>query len=875
MNKSLGIKYKIEKTENKNYLIMFIKKQISFVVLLLLSARCISVSTSLEDVTCEPGYAIQPTDIRTSGSQCSGLSKITTWQECKLAAEYNRKNNIDKNLGFGGRLSSSSHPPGCIYWSGTNRYYLNDYTKSTYKCSNIYKCICKTKTCNKCPRHTYSEGGTNPTCTPCPKDTPYTYLNSKHDSIDSCTNVLQCEAGEGVTGIVGPTDTRVSGLASQCSGISKITTAEECAAAAEYNSKNNIDKNEGFGGPGSDSWRPPGCIYYSDEYWWNDNTQSTKQCSNEYKCICKTKACSKCPINKFSKGGTNPTCTTCHNGQVTIGKGQSKCVGQFNKEYVMWKLNNIDQVIAEQKEKENDLSLKNSRLWAKHEQRELYEKIMKERKSRDNENEEKSCESELNRKYGTVVFPAVEVANEIEINQDTTCVDTNRDELLKSFCGFRKKLEHLFNNENETKPAKSFWPNICCKERNDKDNPKTLETCEPPANSNIKRENIIPFALSQGGNYNRHNLYVEVADTIKHHGYLHNGMIDLINHIIKDKKRHHHIHEKINKFFKGTSLCGPRILQAPGKSDRMLCELFVPYHHLLDTMYNFVEKLYVKKYIKSQEASSTESFLQTMERSFSKRQNRRLGKNAVMGDSISLKGIKDKIKDNTNEVKAFVKSMEPTCDVGIKYDIPEKLRNKKKELCPYKHIDLSDGVATTSVQNIAIHYLRNDFKEEDYTDQNMVMLHSRLRYEVIDIDGFKCPAPLFYADDISIQQVSMNAEDTKEEWVAVIKLNTHAKNGYFQSELKQCFAKPYIPIAKVKINVFVDKKDCCNGNKDYTRCISTEDTNCKDEVKTFKSKYGDKDYGKIVTVDGAHFEIKGSHIDRRRRLFQVGNGGES
>jgi hypothetical protein len=347
-------------------------------------------------------------------------------------------------------------------------------------------------------------------------------------------------------------------------------------------------------------------------------------------------------------------------------------------------------------------------------------------------------------------------------------------------------------------------------------------------------------------------------------------MIDLINHIIKDKKHQDQIHGKINKFFKGTSLCGPRILQAPGKSDRMLCELFVPYHHLLDTMYNFVEKLYVKKYIKSQEASSTESFLQTMERSFSKRQNRRLGKNTPTGKTLT-----EKVNSNEKEVKALAKSMEPTCDVGIKYDNPEKLRKNKKAFCPYKHIDLSDGVATTSVQNIAIHYLRNDFKKEDYTDQNMVMLSRRLRYEVIDIDGYKCPAPLFYADDISIQQVSMNAEDTKEEWVAVIKLNTHAKNGYFQSELKQCFAKPYISKAEVKVNVFVDKKDCCNGNKDYTKCINTEDTNCENEVKTFKSKYGDKNYGKIVTLDGARYEIKGSHIGRRRRLFQGGSDGDS
>ena len=63
------------------------------------------VDCKQDDFTCEPGYGMIPTDIRTSGSasQCSGLSKITTEAECKLAAEYNRKNNIDKNGGYGGR----------------------------------------------------------------------------------------------------------------------------------------------------------------------------------------------------------------------------------------------------------------------------------------------------------------------------------------------------------------------------------------------------------------------------------------------------------------------------------------------------------------------------------------------------------------------------------------------------------------------------------------------------------------------------------------------------------------------------------------------------------------------------------------------------
>ena len=71
-------------------------KEISLYIICLLLISAVSG----EDLTCKHGYGMIPTDIRTSGlaSQCSGVSKITTWQECKLAAEYNRKNNIDKNV---------------------------------------------------------------------------------------------------------------------------------------------------------------------------------------------------------------------------------------------------------------------------------------------------------------------------------------------------------------------------------------------------------------------------------------------------------------------------------------------------------------------------------------------------------------------------------------------------------------------------------------------------------------------------------------------------------------------------------------------------------------------------------------------------------
>jgi hypothetical protein len=64
-----------------------------------------------EDFNCEAGEVLlpNPNNIFTSGSasQCSGLSKITTEAECRAAAEYNRKNNIDNNEGYGATLCRS------------------------------------------------------------------------------------------------------------------------------------------------------------------------------------------------------------------------------------------------------------------------------------------------------------------------------------------------------------------------------------------------------------------------------------------------------------------------------------------------------------------------------------------------------------------------------------------------------------------------------------------------------------------------------------------------------------------------------------------------------------------------------------------------
>ena len=104
-------------------------KVILFVVL-----QCVFTSAVKgQDVACKVGEFRPPTDIRTSGSQCSGVSKITTEAECKLAAEYNSKNNIDKNEGYRGRWTGSNAPPGCFYSVDNKYYYCSVFLHNKFK----------------------------------------------------------------------------------------------------------------------------------------------------------------------------------------------------------------------------------------------------------------------------------------------------------------------------------------------------------------------------------------------------------------------------------------------------------------------------------------------------------------------------------------------------------------------------------------------------------------------------------------------------------------------------------------------------------------------------------------------------------------------
>merc|ERR1711871_617308 len=319
---------------------------------------------------------------------------------------------------------------------------------------------------------------------------------------------------------------------------------------------------------------------------------------------------------------------------------------------------------------------------------------------------------------------------------------------------------------------------------------------------------------------------------IKKEGYLHEGMKKLLASL-QSSVDTTYATKRVNAFFEGVSLCGPRIVDAPASEDKKkLCELFIPYQHSMAQFYTLIESLFVKP------IPPQSSFLETMERSLRKRSEAtRLGKNNIQ-QMMQMKP----------------KAAEATCTGGSKWT-SAKLEVGKNEFClGYNHLDFS----STNIRNVAVHYLKNDIS---YDDKKMFELSKQLRYHVTDDS---CPAPLFTANDISIQQVAMDALGKRKEWVAVVNLNTQDKNGYLQSELPFCEDRKYLIGASLEVKAYVDESNCCKHLKSYKECEDLCGKNKK--LRKLKDKHH-KHYSKDVVLTGTQYTVKSSHVTRRRRLL--------
>eukprot|EP00942_MAST-04A_sp_MAST-4A-sp1_P005472 g5472.t1 len=684
-----------------------------------------------------------------------------------------------------------------------------------------------------------------------------------------------------------------------------ISSKAECELAARANFNFKVDKNYGFEpNPKNetvriaavddkgviievisfilDKYSPPGCYFDTrkNKYGYNSyydealkqnqkipievargkvkfgNKYFTNLCNIDKKCICKpTKQTLQCTDPSTSMCPIQPTCSPCEENTFSEGKGTfcqpckdtetSKTGSSFCESLVYQKI--MKDLIA-QKEKHNDLSFRNSRLWQKEETRLEHDKIMQERKEKDNKKEQKDCKDE--RKKGTVIFPAMEISQEIEKIEDTTCLDMNRDELLKSFCSLTSDLDELFGSQGIEKKANSFFPNICCKERRD----TTLDVCED-LSGKINRSDIIPFALSQGGNYSRHNLYAEVSDALKINGYLHKGMTKMLKSLKKDANNKD-ILKMVDAFFHDISLCGPRIINAPGNNENTFCQLFVPYQHAMKGFYKLVHSMYDSPKLRAQAAGPDVSFLQIMERSFRKRQYR-LGKNngvKNIGAVMQTKAASPKVTDEK-------------CSRGSPWTKKE-LKEIKGTICEgYKHLDLS----TPQINNFAVQYIEPYINEKCAKDNKcMEILTTSLRYKVIDTT---CPSPLFTANDISLQKINMDGlGNVKKEWAAVVKLNTKSENGYLKSELPYCKARDYLIGTKVVVKGYVDVDSCCDGLVDYEECKKKESCQNGENLATLND-VNEKHFSMDVKLTGTWYKVKDSHsteLGRRRRLLMKG-----
>eukprot|EP00944_MAST-04C_sp_MAST-4C-sp1_P000810 g810.t1 len=744
--------------------------------------------------TCEPGYEFLEDAIK-SGVCNEPIESKDECHEAAIAAKTK-----DHNDGFAEVLDNDYDPPGCFLNNGFNRkYYFNKNKKSHAACGHDRKlCICKKdtqpKVCAICPKNTYGNGVS---CKACPSKKPSTMGKTGCTSMDDCVMDSKCDVGHGYD--------HDSKTCVQCkvNEFSKGGQGALCQACPR-------DKPYTKGRPGQ------------------------KQCfacplGHEYN---GGKTCTKCPVNYYSDDGSKE-CKPCPDNKLTYTLEGATSVAACNA-------NNIDAILKkldEHKETMNDLSIRNSRLWQKENIRIKYAKLMQEREPADNGKEYNYCKME--RESGTVVFPAVPMQQELELNEDTGCIDTNRDQLLRSFCSFRSDLQELFEVQKLKLDARQFWPNICCKERRG----ESLGVCADETNA-IKRENIIPFALSQGGAYSKHNLYAEVLSTMREGGYIHAGLRKMIQAISGVSQKHKlEVSEEVDEFFEGLSFCGPRIVNSPGNTQdaTKLCQLFVPYKHAMQRFYTAMHWLFDKnidKNIRSERAS----LLQTMAKSLKKRQtiksNRRL-QNSINVASV-LKG--KTVSKDTNVCR------------GTRW-APDVLEEKKRMFCKgYSHLDL----ANDNTQNIALQYLGKDLGLDD---KEMFALQSSLRY---DVSGGNCPSKIFGADDISIQRVSMDTFGKKKEWVAVVALQTSQADGYFKRELPYCESREYLITDMVSVNAYVAAEGCCAGTPD--------NKNCKRGCTTRLQNAHGRPFSKDVMLTGTTYTVS-DPSSRRRRLLQRQLGG--
>ena len=429
-----------------------------------------------------------------------------------------------------------------------------------------------TGTCKSCPNDFFFDTTTKE-CKACPFGT------KSNGKTTQCTTIA-CKPGEGLTTLSNSGAVHAV-QAGKCDKL--ILTGSECEARARLAGVAYAKVAEGK--------IPSGCVLHTDNKgkqtaWFNEQKENINECSSKYSCLCNS-FCNDCAINHFSKTGKQ--CDRCPSGQEAPKRKAKACSGdprilelmresettrvQLEAQHNM--IGKIVQTIPQLREHP-----KLVRDWATNDVMIAYEKLRKERLREPAYSMKTHCKNE--KEKGVVLFPALKIGVEEEVD-DRTCIDKNRNMLVSQFCEFRTDLQEALSGfRGLFKPPKSYWPNICCKSHNF----AKQEACQDPSGT-IPREAIVPFSLSQGANFTHEYLYGEVVDTLRHHGYLHQGLVALLNDAKAALPGHsdafNELATNLGANFRSTSLCGPRILRSPANNEDLVCQLFHPYPHLFQS----------------------------------------------------------------------------------------------------------------------------------------------------------------------------------------------------------------------------------------------------------------------------------------------------
>ena len=549
------------------------------------------------------------------------------------------------------------------------------------------------------------------------------------------------------------------------------------------------------------------------------------------------------------------------------------------------------------------------RSWVEDDVRKDYEALRQRNANKKEYDETMHCQDE--EKDGITLLSTVKLDMDEEVD-DTICADKNRDILIGMFCNFRRRLDVVLKDRKTT--GKELFPNICCKE----DKYGDLVKCQDPTGK-VKRHEIIPFALAQGGNFTKVNLYGELVDTLKKGGYLYNGFmkaLKLVKGSLTLQVQVQAIRREVIQKFQDTSLCGPRLFTLPRHPEIHLCQMLHPYgkmfEHFLTSFTSLMESSMKTTVPKSERRhllssmqgrsqhvrASSPAMAQMLQKKTADQVKRsklnsvraemkteikhQVAKQENDGDSSDLVALRAEMKSLiSKQVTSQVASRTATLQRQTAA-LQRQISSLKQQVATYKPKGASPQTCPRITFPTKREYERKKnlfctgYDKLDLVNENSVNIAVvyapkvasivRPKYQVVDEWQDVCASPpLFTPNDISLQQIEGKA-------VFVVQLDSTSPDGYLRKELPMCGlavddkGQRSIPRTKVTVQVFDDREKCCDSTKDNTVCSNN---GCTTLIATTKWSRRQLEYSTKIT--GTTYTLEKEHASRRRRMLQRGS----